>query len=125
MSYPQLVIGYTHPCFVSLAGRLLTNIHAQVERGMRHLVPVIQDRQRHIDEYGKDWVDKPVCSAFSCFATNRFKIYSENDMIAWLMDEARGDEKSLRNLTLRILILNFSAIHTTTMVRMPSHTSCL
>jgi len=78
-----------------LAGRLLTNVNAQVNRGMKHLVPIIQDRQRHIDEYGKDWDDKP------------------NDMLAWLMDNARGDEKSPRNLTLRVLTVNFAAIHTT------------
>jgi hypothetical protein len=103
-----------------VAGRLLTNVNAQVKRGMRHLVPIIQDRQRHIDEYGKDWVDKPVSRACQCFtqiiSTNS---HPQNDMLAWLMDEARGEEKSLRNLTLRVLIVNFSAIHTTTMV--PTH----
>jgi cytochrome P450 len=80
-----------------IAGRLLTNVHAQVKRGMRHLVPIIKDRQRYIDEYGKDWDDKP------------------NDLLSWVMDYARGDEKSYRNLTLRILLINFTAIHTTTM----------
>jgi len=80
-----------------IAGRLLTPIQAQVKRGMRHLVPIIKDRQRYIDEYGKDWDDKP------------------NDMLSWVMDNARGDEKSLRNLTLRILLVNFAAIHTTSM----------
>jgi len=37
-------------------------------------------------------------------------------MLSWVMDYARGDEKSYRNLTLRILLVNFTAIHTTTMV---------
>lgn len=40
----------------------------------------------------------------------------QNDMLGWLMDKARGEEQSIRNLTLRILTLNFAAIHTTTMV---------
>jgi hypothetical protein len=53
-----------HLYFTSIAVSLLTNINAQVRRGMRHLVPVIQDRQRHIDEYGQDWDNKPVCSSF-------------------------------------------------------------
>ncbi|KIM88557.1 hypothetical protein PILCRDRAFT_769584 [Piloderma croceum F 1598] len=80
-----------------IAVSLLTNINAQVRRGMRHLVPVIQDRQQHIDEYGQDWDNKP------------------NDMLSWLMDAARGDEKSMQNITRRILVLNFAAIFTTTM----------
>jgi hypothetical protein len=47
---------------------------------------------------------------------NRFYNYFQNDMLAWLMDQARGDEKCLRNLTLRVLVVNFAAIHTTSMV---------
>jgi len=36
-------------------------------------------------------------------------------MLAWLMDNARGDEKFPWNLTLRVLTVNFAAIHTTSM----------
>jgi len=43
-------------------------------------------------------------------------IHPQNDMLSWLMDNARGDEKSLQNLTLRILLVNFAAIHITIMV---------
>ena len=32
------------------------------------------------------------------------------------MDEATGEEALTRNLTLRILVVNFAAIHTSTMV---------
>jgi hypothetical protein len=37
-------------------------------------------------------------------------------MLSWLMDAARGDEKSMQNITRRILVLNLAAIFTTTMV---------
>jgi hypothetical protein len=40
----------------------------------------------------------------------------QNDMLSWLMDAARGDEKSMQNITRRILVLNLAAIFTTTMV---------
>ncbi|KIM76338.1 hypothetical protein PILCRDRAFT_797492 [Piloderma croceum F 1598] len=89
----SLFPGFLQP----IAASLLTNLNAHVRHGMRHLAPVIQDRQRHIDEYGQDWDDKP------------------NDLISWLMDAASDDEKSVKNLTQRILVLNFGAIFTTTM----------
>jgi len=56
--------------------------------------PIIEDRRRYINEYGKNWDKKP------------------NDMLSWLMDEASPVEMSTRNLTLRIMSINFAAIHT-------------
>ena len=41
----------------------------------------------------------------------------QNDMLMWLMDEAQGQEQSVRNLAIRILTVNFTAIHTSSMVR--------
>jgi len=39
-----------------------------------------------------------------------------NDMLTWLMEDAVGEEKDPRNLTIRILAVNFAAIHTTSRV---------
>jgi len=75
-------------------GRLLTNVPTQIRRGLKHMVPVIEDRQRYIGEYGKNWDSKP------------------KDMLSWLMDEASPAEMSARNLTSRLLTINFASIHT-------------
>lgn len=40
----------------------------------------------------------------------------KNDALSWLLDHAEENEKTVRNLTLRILIINFAAIHTTSQV---------
>ena len=37
-------------------------------------------------------------------------------MLSWLMEDAVGEEKDPSNLTLRVLGINFAAIHTTSMV---------
>ena len=37
-------------------------------------------------------------------------------MLQWLMDNAQGEEKEIRALVLRILTINFAAIHTSSMV---------
>ncbi|KAI0294857.1 cytochrome P450 [Multifurca ochricompacta] len=36
-----------------------------------------------------------------------------NDMLTWLISEAKGEEKSLEGLARRLLIINFAAIHST------------
>lgn len=38
-------------------------------------------------------------------------------MLQWLMEEAVGEEREPRLLTLRILTVSFAAIHTSSMVR--------
>jgi len=38
-----------------------------------------------------------------------------NDMLMWLMEEAKDEEKEVRSLVLRILTVNFAAIHTSSM----------
>ncbi len=43
----------------------------------------------------------------------------QDDMLMWLMSEAKGVERSLEGLARRLLTVNFAAIHTTSLV---SHT---
>jgi len=63
--------------------------------GMKYIGPLIEERRKLRAEYGPNYPDKPV------------------DMLSWMMDEAKGEEQSIRNLTLRLLTLNFASLHTT------------
>jgi len=78
-----------------LVARFCTNVPARINRGVSHLEPIIRERFQKIEEYGKEWADKP------------------NDTLQWLIDAARGKERTVRALVLRILAVNFAAIHTT------------
>ncbi|KAG6919311.1 hypothetical protein DXG01_007444 [Tephrocybe rancida] len=80
-----------------LAGRYFTNIESQVTRAMNHLRPMIEDRLAKEAEYGNDWSGRP------------------NDVLSWLLNLAQGHQRTVRDLTMRILALNFAAIHTTSM----------
>ncbi|KDQ49529.1 hypothetical protein JAAARDRAFT_165601 [Jaapia argillacea MUCL 33604] len=80
-----------------LAGRIFTNLPNRINRGMAHLQPLIEERLKNMEEYGEDWPDKP------------------NDFLMWCMEDAQGEERTIRNWTLRILALNFAAIHTSSM----------
>ncbi|KAG5634812.1 hypothetical protein H0H81_000706 [Sphagnurus paluster] len=73
----------------SFANRFLTSVPADIDRCIKHLEPIIEERRRNMENM--------------------------NDMLSWLMAEAEGDETSTRNLTLKILTVNFAAIHTSTM----------
>ncbi|EGN93528.1 hypothetical protein SERLA73DRAFT_97436 [Serpula lacrymans var. lacrymans S7.3] len=81
-----------------LVGRLLSKLPQSVQRGMRLLRPIIEERQKYLDDYGSDWYEKP------------------NDMLSWLMDKAQGEERSAQNLTKRVLATNFTAIHTSSVI---------
>ncbi|KAF8583911.1 cytochrome P450 [Ramaria rubella] len=80
-----------------LAARFLTDVPTSIEKGLGHLRPLIEERQRKIDEYGSDYPDKPL------------------DFLSWLLDEAEGNERKPENIANRILHINFAAIHTSSM----------
>ena len=54
----------TYTWIFRLAARYLTGAPKSVERAIRHLRPIIEERQRKIDEYGRDYPDKPVAKTF-------------------------------------------------------------
>ncbi|KAK0494784.1 cytochrome P450 [Armillaria luteobubalina] len=81
---------------------LVANFFTPISRSMRkaekHLGPIIKDRLEKENRYGKDWPGKP------------------NDLLSWLIDLAdEGERRTVRDLTSRVLALNFAAIHTTSM----------
>ncbi|GLB33473.1 putative cytochrome p450 [Lyophyllum shimeji] len=80
-----------------IAGRVFTSVPASIKRATRHLRPIIEERLLQEEKHGKDWPEKP------------------NDYITWLLDVAEGPQRTIRDLTLRVLALNFAAIHTTSM----------
>ena len=66
----------------SILGNLLTKVPSQVRRAVRHLRPIIEERQRMMEEHGDKWEDKP------------------NDFLQWLMEAAEGEETTVRLLSL-------------------------
>ncbi|KAF8637674.1 hypothetical protein AX16_010749 [Volvariella volvacea WC 439] len=88
-------------CFPSflrpLAARFLTNVERGIKRGIKHLGPMIQERLENEEKYGREWADRP------------------NDLISWLLEYAEPRHREVRDLVIRVLTVNFTAIHTTTM----------
>jgi hypothetical protein len=41
---------------------------------------------------------------------------TDADMIQWLLDSAEGDQRTSEKIALRVLMINFAALHTTALV---------
>ncbi|ESK87975.1 cytochrome p450 [Moniliophthora roreri MCA 2997] len=81
-----------------LVGKLITPLNATIRLATKHLEPIIEERWKMVEEHGHDWPDKP------------------NDFLTWLMEEASSPERrTVHDLVMRVLTINFAAIHTTTM----------
>jgi len=81
-----------------IVARMFSNIPFQVRQTMRFIEPMVKERFAKMDEFGEAWEDPP------------------NDMLMWLMSEAKGVERSLEGLARRLLVVNFASIHTTSLV---------
>ncbi|KAJ3888640.1 cytochrome P450 [Lentinula edodes] len=80
--------------------QFLTDVPACLKRATKHIEPLIKERlQKEVDFGSSDWPDKP------------------NDLISWLLDEAKGERRQdiIYNIVSRVLLVNFAAIHTTSM----------
>ncbi|KAG6848382.1 hypothetical protein H0H93_000731, partial [Arthromyces matolae] len=80
-----------------VAARYLTNVEPQIQRAMRHLRPIIEERLAN---------DIPE-------ETDSSKTH--NDLLSWLLGQAPENKRTVRDLTVQILIINFAAIHTTSL----------
>ncbi|KAI9464594.1 cytochrome P450 [Lactarius psammicola] len=78
-----------------IVARVLSNLPSQIRQKMEFIRPMVEERLARMEEFGEDWDDKP------------------NDMLMWLMSEAKGVERSLGGFARRLLTVNFAAIHTT------------
>ncbi|KAL0949829.1 hypothetical protein HGRIS_009864 [Hohenbuehelia grisea] len=87
--FPQ----FLHP----IVGPLFSPSAHLRKRASKHLTPLIQERMDADELHGVDREDRP------------------NDMITWLLDEAPPSEKVAEKIAMRILVVNFAAIHTSSM----------
>ncbi|KXN83235.1 Ent-kaurene oxidase [Leucoagaricus sp. SymC.cos] len=78
-----------------VVGRSLRTVARKLEEGYRILAPVVQER---LTQYKDDPNNLP------------------NDLITWLLETATHDyHLAVRDLVMRIFVVNFTAIHTSTM----------
>ncbi|KAI9447172.1 cytochrome P450, partial [Lactarius psammicola] len=89
------IIGMFPKPLKPIVARVLSNLPSQIRQEMELIKPMVEERFARMEEFGNDWDDKP------------------NDLLMWLISEAKGVERSLAGLARRMLLVNFAAIHTT------------
>ncbi len=87
--------------------RLLSNLPSQIRQEIEFIRPMVEERFAKMEEYGEDWDDKPVCRTIVSDP--------QNDMLMWLMSEAKGVERSLEGVARRLLLINFVSISSTSL----------
>ena len=77
---------------------------------------MVEERFSRMEELGENWDDKPVRGCASLDAHIIVNTKKQNDLLMWLMSDAKGVERSLEGLARRLLVVNFAAIFTTSTV---------
>ncbi|KAI0284729.1 cytochrome P450 [Russula brevipes] len=80
-----------------VVSRMLSSLPSQIRQETEFIRPIVEERFAKMEEFGDDWDDKP------------------NDVLMWLMEEAKGVEKSLEGLARRLLLINFAGIHSSSL----------
>lgn len=88
-------------CDRSFVTKYLTPFPKHLARGLRHLEPIIRERKNTLDALGKDDPNLPV------------------DLLTWMLTHSGGnvDRSSMEALTQQMLLVNFAAIQTSSVVR--------
>ncbi|KZO94408.1 cytochrome P450 [Calocera viscosa TUFC12733] len=86
------------PSFVKpMVLRYLTRIPSTIKEFAKYIIPIIEERQRQ-EVLGDGWNDK-----------------KPFDFLQWMLDAARGSQRDPKDLNLRMINVNFTAIHTSSM----------
>jgi hypothetical protein len=94
---------------------MLSNLPSQIQQEIEFIRPMVEERFAKMEELGEEW-DKPVCELILlpyCSHCSHCMVESQNDMLMWLMSEAKGVERSVEGVARRLLVINFAAIHST------------
>ena len=83
---------------------------------MKHLKPIIDSRREEQEEIGNGY-KKPV--GFPTSLTTIPLLKSDDcyqlDFLSWITERAQREEQTIENLTRRVLVVKFAAIHTSSM----------
>ncbi|KIL65497.1 hypothetical protein M378DRAFT_77005 [Amanita muscaria Koide BX008] len=91
-----IVLNFTPDVLRPIVAPFLRAIPRGIQRATKHLESLIRERQEQEAQYGDDWSGKP------------------NDVISWMLHIAKGQQRSIQEIVTSVLIMNFAALHTTT-----------
>lgn len=87
-----------------------------IRQALTYLGPIIEERLAQEEKRGPKWPERPVRTRYIELSPF-FQHGVQNDLISWLLENTTQDyNRTIHDIAMRILTVNFSAIHTTTMV---------
>ena len=113
---PVSVLTLTLHSSISVAAKVITSRRDSVDKVVKHIGPVIEERRENMELYGKDWAAKPVSLVLGYSAWYADE-YWQNDLLQWLLDSPGGHEETIPEIAQRLLSINLASIHTTSMVQ--------
>ncbi|KZT72300.1 cytochrome P450 [Daedalea quercina L-15889] len=90
----RLVLGWSPRYLKGIVGWFIPWARRAARKVSVYLRPIIKERQRKLQDMGKNWIDKP------------------NDYLMWVMDEANRQGVPTKNIIDSIMVSNVTAIHT-------------
>ena len=73
---------------------------------MTHVGPLIEAQLKEEKHYGKDWPEKTVRSDLRVYDYGHSFFVLQNNLISWFLEEEQGSQRTVRELTVRILAGN-------------------
>ncbi|KAN0130729.1 Cytochrome P450 [Lactarius tabidus] len=80
-----------------IVARVISTLPSQFRQQEEFVRAMVAERFARMEEFGENWDDKP------------------NDMLMWLMSDAKGVERCLEGFARRLLMVNFAAIFTSSL----------
>lgn len=96
---------------------MFSKFPSQVRQTREFIEPLVKERFAKMQELGKTWEDAPVRDLVLVEGPGVYEVKKQNDLLMWLMSEAKGVERSSEGLARRLLVLNLASIHSTSLVR--------
>ena len=100
-----------------------SNAKQTIRRALPYLSPAINERKAKVKEHGlgEDWPGKPVSNVIGVpivhHCSKEYKLSaSQNDLLQWIIEQAIPRGVDDESIAARILLVNFAAIHTSSMV---------
>ncbi|KAI9509456.1 cytochrome P450 [Russula earlei] len=88
----NLVQMIPHP-LKPIVPRIISKLPSQIRQAKELIRPIVEERLAKMDELGDTWDDPP------------------SDILMWLMNEAKGVERSADGLARRMVLVNFLSVH--------------
>ncbi|KAF9235149.1 cytochrome P450 [Melanogaster broomeanus] len=86
-----LIIGLFPRILAPLVAGCLTGVTRSIRRGMKHLRPIIEERQKYVEKYGNRGTDQP------------------SNFLSWLIEKAEGSERNTSSNDFTQALYNLAA----------------